>query len=200
MKIQLIDRSRELCDEWELKFEGCNDVIVHCGDFFSLKTDCIVSPANSFGYMDGGLDLAISNRLGWQIQRNLQKSIIQNHNGELLVGQAELVRTENKEIPFCISAPTMRVPSILTNTVNVYLASKAIFRLLKTTKEINSVTIPGLATGVGKVPYDVCAKQMRRAYDDVWLGQQTFPNSWYQAQKEHQLLYTNGEYRDLQFR
>lgn len=200
MKIQFIDRSRELCDEWELKFEGCKDVVVHCGDFFSLKTDCIVSPANSFGYMDGGLDLAISNRLGWQIQRNLQKSIIENHNGELLVGQAELVRTENKEIPFCISAPTMRVPSILTNTVNVYLASKAIFRLLKTTKEIESVTIPGLATGVGKVPYDICAKQMRRAYDDVWLGQQTFPNSWYQAQKEHQLLYTNGEYRDLQFR
>ena len=200
MEIQLVDRSRELCDEWELKFEGCKDVVVHCGDFFSLKTDCIVSPANSFGYMDGGLDLAISNRLGWQTQRNLQKSIIENHNGELLVGQAELVRTENKEIPFCISAPTMRVPSILTNTVNVYLASKAIFRLLKTTKEIESVTIPGLATGVGKVPYDICAKQMRRAYDDVWLGQQTFPNSWYQAQKEHQLLYTNGEYRDLQFR
>lgn len=200
MKIQLVDRSRELCDEWELKFEGCKDVVVHCGDFFSLKTDCIVSPANSFGYMDGGLDLAISNRLGWQTQRNLQKSIIEKHNGELLVGQAELVRTENKEIPFCISAPTMRVPSILTNTVNVYLASKAIFRLLKTTKEIESVTIPGLATGVGKVPYDICAKQMRRAYDDVWLGQQTFPNSWYQAQKEHQLLYTNGEYRDLQFR
>jgi len=75
MIIQLVDRNNEMCEQWASHYKGCNDVIVHCGDFFSLKTDCVVSPANSFGFMDGGLDLAISNKLGWQVQKKLQKQI-----------------------------------------------------------------------------------------------------------------------------
>lgn len=198
MIFQLIDRNQELCDQWNLQFKNCDDVVVHCGDFFSLKTDCIVSPANAFAYMDGGLDMAISKKLGWQVQKKLQKQIQEKYFGELLVGQAELVETDFEEIPFCISAPTMRVPSILTNTVNVYLAAKAIFYLLKKTdSKIETVTISGLGTGVGKVPYDICAKQMKQAYTDVWLNQYVFPTTWYEAQARHQLLYTNNP-KDLQ--
>lgn len=197
MKIQLIDINQEMCDHWHLQFKNCADVLVHCGDFFSLKTDCVVSPANSFGYMDGGLDLAISRKLGWQIQYHLQTQISEKYFGELLVGQAELVETGCSDIPFCISAPTMRVPSILKDTVNVYLASKAIFALLKRETRINSVTISGLGTGIGQVPYHVCARQMKQAYTDVWLDNYVFPQSWSDAQAQHQLLYSDT-YRDLQ--
>jgi O-acetyl-ADP-ribose deacetylase (regulator of RNase III) len=199
MKIQLIDRNKEMCEQWDLQFKDCNDVITHCGDFFSLKTDCVVSPANSFGFMDGGLDKAISKKLGWQVQEKLQKQIQEKYFGELLVGQAELVETDLTEIPFCISAPTMRVPSILKDTVNVYLASKAIFALLKKENRINTVTISGLGTGVGQVSYYSCAKQMKQAYNDIWLNKYTFPNTWYEAQKQHQLLYSKS-FRDLQYK
>lgn len=198
MKIQLIDRNKEMCNQWNLQFKDCKDVIIHCGDFFSLKTDCVVSPANSFGYMDGGLDMVISRKIGWQVQEKLQKQIQQKYFGELLVGQAELVETDFAEIPFCISAPTMRVPLILKDTVNVYLASKAVFYLLKKEPRIKTVTISGLGTGVGQVPYDVCAKQMKQAYTDICLNEYAFPNSWYEAQTRHQLLYSN-DYRDLQY-
>lgn len=198
MKIQLIDRNKEMCNQWNLHFKDCKDVITHCGDFFSLKTDCVVSPANSFGYMDGGLDMVISRKLGWQVQEKLQKQIQEKYFGELLVGQAELVETDFAEIPFCISAPTMRVPLILKDTVNVYLASKAIFYLLKKESRIKTVTISGLGTGVGQVPYDVCAKQMKQAYTDIWLNEYAFPNTWHEAQTRHQLLYSN-DYRDLQY-
>ncbi len=75
MKIQLIDRNKEMCEQWNLLFKDCKDVVIHCGDFFSLQTDCVVSPANSFGFMDGALDLAISKKLGWQVQEKLQKQI-----------------------------------------------------------------------------------------------------------------------------
>jgi O-acetyl-ADP-ribose deacetylase (regulator of RNase III) len=197
MEIKLVDRNIEMCNQWNIQFKDCEDVIVYCGDFFSLKTDCVVSPANSFGYMDGGLDLAISKKLGWQVQNKLQKQIKEKYFGELLVGQAELVETDSEEIPFCISAPTMRVPLILKDTVNVYLATKAIFFLLKRENRIKSVTISGLGTGVGKMPYDICAKQMKQAYNDVWLNKYVFPSTWYEAQRQHQLLYTNS-YRDLQ--
>jgi O-acetyl-ADP-ribose deacetylase (regulator of RNase III) len=188
MKIQLVDRNEEMCNQWKLQFKDCKDVIVHCGDFFSLKTDCVVSPANSFGYMDGGLDVIISEKIGWQVQDKLQVQIIENYYGELLVGQALLIETDFDEIPFCIAAPTMRVPSLIENTVNVYLATKAILQLLKKDNRIKTVTISGLGTGVGKMAFDICAKQMKKAYDDVWLGQLTFPNTWHEAQEKHESM------------
>lgn len=65
MIIQLIDRNKGMCEQWELQFNGCDDILINNGDIFSLKTDCVVSPANSFGFMDGSLDFAISMKLGW---------------------------------------------------------------------------------------------------------------------------------------
>ena len=192
MVFQFIDRNKQMCDEWNIYFKDCSDVIIHHGDFFSLKTDCVVSPANSFGFMDGSLDYVISEKLGWQVQNKLQKIIREKHQGELLVGQAELIETDFEEIPFCISAPTMRVPIILKESVNVYLAAKAIFSLLKGEGRIGTVTISGLGTGVGKVPYNICAKQMRQAYDDIWIDGYTFPHTWHDAQKRHHLLYSQS--------
>ena len=197
MTIQLVDRNQEMCDSWSYEFKDCKDVVIHCGDFFYLKTDCIVSPANSFGFMDEGLDKTISKKIGWSTQKKLQKQIKEKYFGELLVGQAELVETDCKDIPFLISAPTMRVPMILKESVNVYLASKAIFRLLLSKSLINSITISGLGTGVGQLPYNFCAKQMKQAYNEVWLGRLETPVNWSDAQIKHQLLYSN-HYKDLQ--
>jgi O-acetyl-ADP-ribose deacetylase (regulator of RNase III) len=200
MKIQLVDRNAEMCKQWATHFEGTTDVTIHQGDFFGVPTDCVVSPANSYGFMDGGLDWWITKKLGGRVQAMIQKMIAEKYDGELLVGQAVLVETGNTDIPFCISAPTMRVPLILNDSPNVYLAARATFLKLKKSAEhlnINSITISGMGTGVGKVPFDVCAKQMRKAYDDFWLGQYTYPISWHEAQTRHQLLYTD-QTRDLQ--
>ena len=185
MKIQLIDRSNDMCAQWGFHFQNCEDVIVHNGDFFSLPTDCVVSPANSFGFMNGGLDMAISNKIGWQVQLKLQSKLNALPMGELLVGEALLIETDFDEIPYCISAPTMRVPLYLTDSVNVYLASKAIFNLLKTEPRIQTVTISGLGTGIGAVPYHVCASQMRQAYDDVWKNEYKFPDTLTEASVNH---------------
>jgi len=38
-------------------FEEIQDITISDSDILSFKADAIVSPANSFGYMDGGLDL-----------------------------------------------------------------------------------------------------------------------------------------------
>ncbi|MGO4819457.1 macro domain-containing protein [Flavobacterium sp. W22_SRS_FP1] len=199
MIIQLIDNNKQMCEAWELQFKGCKDVRVFHGDVFEKSTDCIISPANSFGFMNAGLDLIIIEVLGFQAQERLQMRIKEEHNGELLVGQAILLELDFEAVPFLISAPTMRVPMILNDSVNVYLASRAIFLLLKQNHHrINTVTISGLGTGVGKVPYDICAKQMKQAYDDVWLDKFIFPKTWYGAQKKHQLLYSD-EYKDLQY-
>jgi O-acetyl-ADP-ribose deacetylase (regulator of RNase III) len=210
MKIILVDYQESLIQAWQNVFENTDNVIVKCQSIFDMQSDAIVSPANSFGYMDGGLDLSISQFFGWHVQERLQELIRSKYHGELLVGQAEIVETDHADIPYVISAPTMRVPMILgETTVNVYLAMRAILLLITQATfedgtEINSavetVAIPGMGTGVGRVPPEVCANQMKTAFEEVIeKGEKyNFPNSWHEAQMRHQLLYS-GSFRDIQY-
>ena len=61
-KILLIDRSSALVDAWSEAFEAFPFVSCHEADFFTFDADAMVSPANSFGIMDGGLDLAAASK------------------------------------------------------------------------------------------------------------------------------------------
>ena len=98
------------------------------------------------------------------MQDRLQELIRTRHHGELLVGAAEIVETGNLRIPYIIAAPTMRVPMVLTDTVNPYLAARAVLLLVKhgvvpsgalagesVAAAVESVAFPGLGTGVGRV-------------------------------------------------
>jgi O-acetyl-ADP-ribose deacetylase (regulator of RNase III) len=198
MTIQLIDRNNEMCHSWWNYFNTCKDVAIFNADIFDHKTDCIVSPANSFGFMNGGLDSVIRHNFGYWIQEFLQDIIKKEFNGEMLVGQAKAIRTKHSDIKLLICAPAMRVPMILPkDSVNIYLASKAIFDIVKK-NNIQTVSISGLGTGVGQVPHDICARQMRQAYDDIFVNNNQFPNTWDGAQVKHQLLYTDKT-KDLQW-
>jgi O-acetyl-ADP-ribose deacetylase (regulator of RNase III) len=157
--------------------------------------------------MDGGLDMSISRYFGWHVQERLQELIQDKHHGELLVGTAEIVPTDHPLIPFVISAPTMRVPMILDESVNVYLATRAVILLAShgrfpdgrpISETVRTIAVPGMGTGVGRVPPAICARQMKAAVDDALLKTTSFPTSWYEAQLRHQLLYGEDS-RDLQF-
>ena len=68
--------------------------------------------------------------------------------GELLVGQALLVETGHPHIRWCISAPTMRVPTLLDTPLPAYLATRAAVRCALDAR-VESVAIPGMGTGTG---------------------------------------------------
>ena len=171
--ILLVDRTPALATAWRRAFSQYDHVEVVEGDYFSRPADAMVSPANSFGIMDGGLDLAIRNRLGSQVQRRVQQVILDRHHGELPVGQAEFVETENREWPRLIVAPTMRVPESVSRTVNAYLAFRAIllavarFNRESAGSQIASLVCPGLGTGVGAMPAERCSVQMALALRQV---------------------------------
>lgn len=168
-----------MIDAWADVFKSIPEVSASCGDIFTegphLDVDAIVSPANSFGFMDGGIDFVYSEYFGWGIGDLLREYLWQNHQGELLVGQAVVIdmrQTNPKHpdqqkrvnrTPYMISAPTMRVPSNVANTVNAYLAFVATLRIAKQ-HGFKSILCPGLATNVGRMPHDVCAVQMYEAY------------------------------------
>ena len=189
---------------WKQYFTDVPGVEIHLNSAFAVPTECVVSPANSFLFQDGGFDAAITSNLGTQVQVNAQKIVREQFNGELLVGQAFYFETNNPVIPYCIAASTMRVPMYLgPKSVNAYLAARAIFLLLKNNPPFKTVTIPGLGTGVGAVPYDICAKQMYKAYEDYYLNDTSkFPNSWHEAQMNHQLLFKpdTSQVKDIQYK
>src|SRR5260221_8759755 len=118
----LIDRSQLLIDQWKAQFADCPGVQVLLGDYFQRPADAIVSPANSFGIMDGGLDLAIRDQLGFSVQSKIQEVIMEKHHGELPVGCAEIIATNDARWKYLIVAPTMRIPEPIPFTVNAYLA------------------------------------------------------------------------------
>jgi O-acetyl-ADP-ribose deacetylase (regulator of RNase III) len=114
----------------------------------------------------------------------LQKIIKELPEGELLVGQALVLETYDKIVPFLISAPTMRIPTNfnIDTSINAYLAMKAILIKAKADDRISSVTIPGLCTGVGRMQPTIAASQMFQAYKEIILGQKMDFASFGEAQ------------------
>ena len=175
LTIHLRDISSAVTSAWEAAFADAPEVEVSCGDIFAAKADAIVSPANSFGYMDGGIDLVYSRFFGWELESRLKAFLLEHHFGELPVGQAVVVPTEHAAIPFLVSAPTMRVPASISRTVNVYLAFRAALLAVSKHNEsastpIASLLVPGLGTGVGEVPPERAARQMKQAYNAIVRG------------------------------
>jgi O-acetyl-ADP-ribose deacetylase (regulator of RNase III) len=169
-KIYLIDRWQLLVDRWKEQFADCPEVEALAGDYFQRPADAIVSPANSFGIMDGGLDLAIRDQLGFGVEQRLQQVIVEKHHGELPVGWAEIIETEDSRWRYLIAAPTMRVPEPIPFTIHAYLAFRAILLAVENINKvlgkpaIASLVCCGLGTGIGKVAANTCARQMRAAY------------------------------------
>jgi O-acetyl-ADP-ribose deacetylase (regulator of RNase III) len=193
----------ELHDAWNKYLGDLDFISIHQGDILKEPSDCVVSPANSFGYMDGGIDRLYTKFFGQQLQERLQYEITEYCNGELLVGQALCISTRHTHIPYMISAPTMRLPTKLDDrTENPYLAMRGIILLVKQktitrfpTDIIKTISFPGFCTGVGGVSAEKCAAQIRRAIDDHWLGMFKFPKKFDEAV----LPFTNrtaGDYKN----
>ena len=169
-KLYLIDSKPELCDKWRQVFSSYPEVEVFSGDYFQQSADAIVSPANSFGIMDGGLDLAIRNELGFQVETDIQEVILNKYHGEMPIGSAEIINTNHNKWSYMIAAPTMRIPENIAFTLNAYMAFRAIllainsFNEFKPKRPIKSLVCSGLGTGIGSMDAIKCAAQMRAAF------------------------------------
>jgi len=187
MEIYLCAREDDLFNAWKL-FCGHHDfVTVTRQDIMSIDAEALVSPANSFGFMTGGIDLHYRNYLGKSIEEDLRRNIGLNFNHELLIGQATFVKIFNPpqlvKYIYLIAAPTMRVPENISHTINAYLAAKA---ALIEALRINALSIvfPGLGTGTGGMLPEDCAKQVNAAINDVLVEKRIYggPKDLYEEQ------------------
>jgi len=143
-----------------------------------------VSPANSYGSMDGGID-AVYLSMDFDIEKKVRAAISQlpylDSQGRRYnpVGHAVIV-------PFMyghhlVSSPTMRVPGVdVSRTNNAYLAMLATLQALQrvgvltvassrdtaSDKSVGTLWVCGLGTAIGQMPFPVAAQQTLSAITD----------------------------------
>ncbi len=173
LSLLLRDLNASVVTAWRTSFSAVPFVDVAHGSILDVTADAIVSPANSFGYMDGGIDLAYCHFFGFGIQERLQSHLREKHFGELPVGTATIIETGDARFRFMVSAPTMRVPCNISRSINVYLAFRAaLISVVKYNEReshspIRSLAVPGLGTGIGGVHPTKAANHMRLAYNSI---------------------------------
>jgi O-acetyl-ADP-ribose deacetylase (regulator of RNase III) len=171
LKLVLVDPIAEICSAWKQHFEDLPNVKIVNGHFEDLRAfDCMVSAANSFGLMDGGVDLAIVQFFGYELMDRVQDHVLTHYLGEQPVGTSFIIETGHAKHPFLAHTPTMRVPMRITRTDNVYRAMWAMLLAVRqhnlTSKHamIKTVACPGLGTLTGQMPAGEAARQMAAAY------------------------------------
>lgn len=169
-RLILVDPNPELCTAWRKAFKGLPRVKVVNARFETLpEFDCMVSAANSFGLMDGGVDLAITSFFGVELMDRVQARVIAEFRGEQPVGTSMIVETGHPKHPFIAHTPTMRIPMHIATTDHAYTAMWAMLLAvhrhnLAEKKPIRSVACPGLGTATGAMPVAEAARQMALAY------------------------------------
>lgn len=161
-----------------------------------------VSPANSLGFMDGGLDLALT-RMFPGIEGEVKRAIVERGRRTIL-GRPYLPIGEALVVPTCepgvhvVSAPTMWLPQDVTGTHNPYHAMYAALREAAAHPEIDHVVAPGLCTGYGKMGEHDAVRLMMRAHRDVLRGR---PPRWDAAaiEREQPKYYMNTEFAHMDF-
>ncbi len=173
-RLVLVDPQPALCEAWRAVFADQAAVTVVEGYFEDLEEfDCLVSPANSYGIMDGGVDLAIR-RFFADIQDRVQERILADFLGYQPVGTSIMVPTASRRHPWLAHTPTMAVPMALAGPLvrNVYEAMWAMLcaagrhnRDEQVSAQIRTLACPGLGTATGRVRPEVAARLMGLAYE-----------------------------------
>lgn len=180
MKLYLLDVNKEMTDAWYKYFKDIEDVEIVNEDFATFMDkhsdiEAVVSPANSFGLMDGGYDKAITDYFGEELMKNVQKSILLKWRGEQPVGTSMSVPIYNRvfntiygsKICILIHTPSMRTPEVIKD-------SRIIYQCMRTTliealrQEVNNIVIPAFGGLTGRVKCDEIAKMMFLAYKQIY--------------------------------
>jgi O-acetyl-ADP-ribose deacetylase (regulator of RNase III) len=164
-KITLFSRDQKLCERWSKDFIDEENVTICNTDYSELLPhDCLVSPANSYGIMSGGLDLLIRDELGVKVQDKIQWRIQKSYNGCQPVGTCIIIKTEATRFKFLAHSPTMQRPQNIQGTLNPMHSFFAALVEANKIPEIQNMACSGMGAGSGQVPPEEVSNQMYQAY------------------------------------
>ncbi len=169
MKIYLLSKKAVMVDCWYAYFSGKQEVSIVCDELKQFmqthNVDCVVSPANSYGLMDGGFDLAISEYFGWELQNKVQKYILEKFRGEQPVATSFIIDTGINDIKL-IHTPTMRIPFPVKDPMIVYQCMRTSL-ITALENNIESIVIPAFCGECGDVSPKVISYLMFEAYKQI---------------------------------
>jgi len=185
MKIILIDRNTKWKKiyskvrkslQYEFKSEIlCNILNIQLATTcYEFKNCAFVSPANSYGYMDGGID-AVYSKMFPGIEQKVRNKIREvspykkKQQHVLPVGSATLVNINDTTHLIC--APTMFLPENVAQSENAYYSTLAALLVVQkynqsAKEQIDTIFIPGMCSGCGHMTLTQSLKQMLRAIQD----------------------------------
>lgn len=169
-----------LNDEWvnSMKeyFKNTSMVIVEKCDIktIPIENTCFVSPANSLGFMDGGIDLVLSRTIMPGIESKVKRRIHQlgiiSSMGRPYLPIGSVIAVPHDLSTYLIVTPTMFLPHDVRGTQNAYwsfYAALIIWRKLCSQKNKRfNLVVTSHCCGVGRMSGSESAEQMKRAYDD----------------------------------
>ncbi len=172
LTVVLTARRLSLFRSFEAHFGDLPWVSITDKDIVSIEgLDAVVSPANAFGWMDGGVDQVFVYAFGQQIEDRVQATIKARYDGKMPVGQAFVIDTQHPKIPWLVVSPTMEIPGLIRGTRNPFEAFKAALEAVlehnrrSPQQTIQRVGFTGMGTGTGGIPGDEAAQMMREALD-----------------------------------
>lgn len=129
------------------------EIVILEGSLLDVEADVIVNPANSLGTMGGGVAGVIKKAGGSIIEKEAMLK------APISVGSAIFTSAGRLKFKGVIHAPTMEEPAIQTTEEKVRKAVRAALELADN-MGFKSIAIPGMGTGVGRLPKEVAAKAM----------------------------------------
>ncbi|MFJ7158861.1 ADP-ribosyltransferase domain-containing protein [Streptomyces sp. NPDC101118] len=183
LRVVLTDVNERVVEAWRAAFADTPGIEIRKGSILDEDVDAWVTPTNSRGRMDGGVDAVIKRYLGSGIQVRVQRAIRDRFAGPMPVGSAVCVPSGATVPRYLISTPTMvRSSQNVSATLNVALACAAAFQAVhrqnrKKPGSIRSVALVGLGAQTGQVPARVCANLM-------WTGYTLFHDHWFEDDDE----------------
>ena len=179
MKIHFISLNETFINEAKELF-GMTTIPItfEIGDIQNVprKGKAFVSPANSLGFMDGGIDLVLSRKMFPGCEPKVKEMIVEIGKKTTLgrpylpVGSALWFKVNNGE-SVLISAPTMFLPHDVSDTMNAYWAMIACLQAMQKVEEetegvIDTLVCTSLCCGVGRMDEETSAIQIRQAVRD----------------------------------
>lgn len=163
-----------------------------------------ISPANSLGFMDGGIDLAYSRIMFPGIEKKVKNNIKKYGKKNLLgrdylpIGSAFAVSAVSTAYLIC--APTMLFPQNVQKTNNAYWSMMAILNVLgknMLNKDVE-IIIPSMCCGYGKMKIEDSVSQIHKAFQDYNISNSINPYILEPNLHEQPKYYENREFFNIE--
>lgn len=179
IEVSVIDLDSFVVSAYANAFSSHKNFKFKVDHIFANGPGTLVSPANSYGIMDGGIDKDYLEYFGIPISLRIEDYIENFHAGKLEIGDSQIVPTRDEIYPYIVFAPTIERPGELASSESVYSASKAIFQDIlihnyrlndvssSNLASIKTILMPGLGTGFGNLDARSSAFAVKQGYEYV---------------------------------